>query len=1181
MKKILLTMLGALLALPGIARDFKYTYEGQTLTYTVLDEEAKTCQTKEGKTDKWGNLQSAWNKVSGNLVIPATVSDGTNEYTVTEIGFAAFYKCRGLTSVIIPDSVKRIGKKAFCDCSGLTSITIPDLVTTIGDYAFSGCTGLTSLTIGNSVKTIGESAFEDCWDLTSVIIPNSVTSIGDDAFTNCVGLIKSAYPNNLSNPFNSGVAISYPTKNAIIEDGVIFSSDKSVIYFAPISLVGEYTIPASVKEIGERAFNLCSGLTSVTIPNSVESIGKYAFSGCSSLKEFAVEDGNSLIAFEDLALYSAPIEKLYIGRNWSNDYNRAISISIKSVEFGSGVTEIPNYAFCKCNGLTAITIPNSVTSIGDYAYFRCNGLKEFTVQDGDTPIVFGLDALDSPIEKLYMGRNWSFVYNEAMSTSIKSVEFGSSVTRIPIYAFKGCSGLTSVTIPKSVERIGASAFKDCSSLTEVNASNVIPPNIKDSSFDGIYATATLSVPEDAMTDYLATPWSLFENIKGGNRTVSEAYETGNLKYRLIPGATDADKNFAVVIPGDYSSLTEITIPERFTVTEGGKNKHYYVDAIGYKAFNKCTNLATVIFNSKSAIKAIGDSAFAESRIKAITLPATVESVGDYAFDRCGNLADVTLSESLRTIGNYAFNECTALPKIEIPGSVKSIGDYAFYHTSNLVELILNEGLETIGKYAFCQKYHINRLFEPLYMPSSLKSVGEMAFANFNPEYVNIADLASWCNIDFADWSANPLCGTSLYLNDVKIENLVIPDSVVEIKPYAFASVKGIEPITLNDGLKRIGEYAFCQCYAVSIVIPGSVIAIESGALSIWRLTDVTFAYGPEQIDVAAEAFATGDLNNISVDRPLEGMKFRPTKLKKLTIGNSVTEIPAAQFKDLSLLSSLTLGSKLKAIGDSAFASCTKLTEVILPPSVETIGASAFDGNNKLTSIIMGHNVKSVGEKAFNLSPAQTVSITAQIPPDAQDNTFSNYTGNLYVQGENTVKLYYDADFCWYQFEGHVMIEPTDFKVEGDNTLNGKPGDTFQLTAKLYPDNVTLPQVFWRSTNPDIATVDENGLVTLHAPLSDVMAKAESNDSDSDNSCKIIAESLYANGPVAEFTVNSGSTGIDDIVGDNDSDNGEIDFSAPVEVYNLQGAMVGDSLDGLAHGFYIVRQGRTVSKIMVH
>lgn len=111
-------MLGVLLSLPVLARDFSYAYKGQSLTYTVIDEEAKTCMTKDG--DYFGD--TAGNEVSGDLVIPSRVSDGEAIYTVTSIGECAFYYCRGLTSVTIPEGVTSIGKYAFYGCRGLTSV---------------------------------------------------------------------------------------------------------------------------------------------------------------------------------------------------------------------------------------------------------------------------------------------------------------------------------------------------------------------------------------------------------------------------------------------------------------------------------------------------------------------------------------------------------------------------------------------------------------------------------------------------------------------------------------------------------------------------------------------------------------------------------------------------------------------------------------------------------------------------------------------------------------------------------------------------------------------------------------------------------------------------------------------------------------------------------------------------
>ena len=102
------------------------------------------------------------NKYSGEVIIPSTVSYKSKTLTVTSIGYEAFYKCDGLTSITIPNSVTSIWQRAFYGCSRLTSITIPNSVTSIGNGAFYGCSGLKSVTIPNSVTSIGDYAFYGC-----------------------------------------------------------------------------------------------------------------------------------------------------------------------------------------------------------------------------------------------------------------------------------------------------------------------------------------------------------------------------------------------------------------------------------------------------------------------------------------------------------------------------------------------------------------------------------------------------------------------------------------------------------------------------------------------------------------------------------------------------------------------------------------------------------------------------------------------------------------------------------------------------------------------------------------------------------------------------------------------------------------------------------------------------------
>ena len=154
------------------AHDFKaVNSDGVTIYYNITSSTELTCE-----------VTSSF--YSGAVHIPSTVTYNGNTFEVTSIGNNAFYDCRHLTSINIPNSVTSIGNNAFYDCN-LTSRNIPNSVTSIGEYAFTGCSALTSINIPNSVTSIGNNAFERCSGLISLTIPESVTSIGDYAFYNC------------------------------------------------------------------------------------------------------------------------------------------------------------------------------------------------------------------------------------------------------------------------------------------------------------------------------------------------------------------------------------------------------------------------------------------------------------------------------------------------------------------------------------------------------------------------------------------------------------------------------------------------------------------------------------------------------------------------------------------------------------------------------------------------------------------------------------------------------------------------------------------------------------------------------------------------------------------------------------------------------------------------------------
>ena len=159
--------------------------------------------------------------LSGEVVLPKSISYKGNTYSLTSIGDNAFEDCKSLTSIVIPDGITSIGDNAFYWCSSLISITIPDGVTSIGEYAFYECSSLISIVIPKGVTRIGGRAFYGCDSLTSIVIPDGVTRIGGRAFYSCDSLTS-------------------------------------------------ITIPDSVISIGEYAFRYCSSLTNINFQGTIE-----------------------------------------------------------------------------------------------------------------------------------------------------------------------------------------------------------------------------------------------------------------------------------------------------------------------------------------------------------------------------------------------------------------------------------------------------------------------------------------------------------------------------------------------------------------------------------------------------------------------------------------------------------------------------------------------------------------------------------------------------------------------------------------------------------------------------------------------------------------------------------------------------------------------------------------------
>ena len=370
MKKIFSLLIFTLCALSICAHDF----EVDGIYYTIL-----TNKTNEVKVTYRGEYSSSFNEYTGSVTIPSSVTYNGTNYHVTSIGGYAFAYCEGLTSISIPNSVTSIRDYAFAYCEGLTSITIPNSVTSIGDYAFSGCSGFTYLTIPGSViykkeytnSETGEiesvdyydgfKSILDCPNLKTLIVPADFFGYGSSD----LGKYESSYqimkttdflllPASLESlTIHSGevprLGWEFIERNRktlkTIDLGAITETSIPEEMFRNYFSLETLVLPSQLEYIPYLSIAECMKLQAITIPATVTEIADRAFEDCRSLK--------SIIFEGEETPQGAP--------------HRAAAE-------GSALWRIGSWAFYNCHQLEHLTIPEGVTEVGDAAFYGCTYL---------------------------------------------------------------------------------------------------------------------------------------------------------------------------------------------------------------------------------------------------------------------------------------------------------------------------------------------------------------------------------------------------------------------------------------------------------------------------------------------------------------------------------------------------------------------------------------------------------------------------------------------------------------------------------------------------------------------------------------------------------------------------------------------------------------------------------------
>ena len=750
------------------------------------------------------------------------------------------------------------------------------------------------------------------------------------------------------------------------------------------------------------------------------------------------EDGSGAV----VQIYSYEVEEDDAGQEYAviTGYNGGASaLAIPSEIDGYEVREIGKSAFYNDDNIRSVVIPSSVAEIGVQAFGGCDALSNVQLSSNLQRLNYSSFGNCPSLKEIHIPKSLTEVGTSYWTGSVNlqggpfdgsgltAVTFEDGTTSVLGGLFYDATSLQDVELLDSMTSIGGSAFRNCTSLETIEIPNSIT-SIGNSAFNMCESLKAINIP-DSVTTIGAMAFQSCTDLS----SVKLSNNLLELNYSSF---------------GNCPSLKEIHIPK--TLTEVGTS--YWTGSVNLQG-----------------------GPFDGSGLTAVTFEEGTTAVLDGLFYDAADLRDVELLDSMTSIGGSAFRNCTSLETIELPNSITSIGSNAFYMCESLASISIPDSVLSIGTFTFygCESMVSIRL------PQGIDSIGERTFTN----------CASLEYVDF-------------------------PDSITIIGDYAFSGCTNLTSIELPDNLSKINTHAFDGDGLTSVIIPDACEIIESYAFTDnTKLAEV--ALSPSLQEIGAYCFENCDA------------------LTSITIPDSVSSLSTSVFNDCDLLAEVVLGNGITEIMRNTFSNCPALNNVVIPYGVTEIGSSAFANCTGLTSITIPRTVTSIETNAFSYKDRMTIYGV----PGTYAETFANTNGFTFVPQENaatSVSLNVNEltinDNQEYQLT--LTIEPPNFTdaidwkssntdivtvsqnglIEGRSigtaTIKVTVGDqsasckvtvvqpvtsislnktslsldaleTYQLTATAKPSDAYNTKVIWSSSAPEIASVDENGLVTAH------------------------------------------------------------------------------------------------------